>query len=73
MIARDGSLDLAEKTCKVRLGYRMQSMSRAANNRRSYARRVLELAPACVSPGKTSARRRGEESRFFRIESVAVE
>lgn len=47
----------------MRLGYRMQSMSRAANSRCSYARGLLELAPACVSPEKTSARRKGGEEK----------
>lgn len=53
-------------------------MSRAANSRCSYAKRLLELTFACVSHEGTSNGRRGGEERLkveksiLRIEGVAV-
>lgn len=52
-----------EKICKVRLGYRILSVSRATNSRCSYAKSLLELTFACVSPEETSVKRRGGEAK----------
>lgn len=43
----------------------MQSVSRAANSRCSYARRLLELAPPCASHLRRLLLRRGGEQKAF--------